>query len=83
MAANPDSPPVNPSQIMELSTAYWGSQILFTANRLQLFDALAAKALDATEVAGQLGLDARMTELFLNACVGVGLCEKSEQGYSN
>ena len=42
MAANPDKarPQADPSVVAELSTAYWGSQTLFTANRLGLFDLL-------------------------------------------
>lgn len=83
MAAKPEGMPVDPSRVIELSTAYWGSQVLFTANRLRLFDVLAGQSLSAQEVAAQLELDARMTGLFLNACVGVGLCEKSGQSYSN
>lgn len=85
MAANPKdaAPPVDPSLVIGLSTAYWGSQILFTANRLRIFDALAEKPRNANELAETLGLDPGMTALFLNACVGIGLCEKSDQGYAN
>lgn len=68
---------------MQLSTAYWASQVLLTANRLGLFDALAAGPLNAAETAARLGLDPRMTALFLNACVGIGLCEKDGDVYSN
>ena len=39
--------------------------------------------MSAETVAAELQLDARMTELFLNACTGLGLCEKSERGYAN
>ena len=85
MAANPKdaAPPVDPSPLIGLSTAYWGSQILFTANRLRIFDALAEKPCSANELAESLQLDPRMTALFMNACIGIGLCEKSEQGYAN
>lgn len=79
MAANPEqgTQAPDPSRIMGLCTAYWGSQTLMTANRIGLFDALAAGPLTAAEVAGHLGLDTRMTTLFLNACVALGLCERS------
>lgn len=85
MAANPDNarPPADPSVVAQLSTAYWGSQVLFTANRLGLFDLLGDGPLAAGDVAAKLELDPRMTELFLNACVGIGLCESSAQGYAN
>ena len=84
MAADPNSAaPADPSRIIELSTAYWGSQVLLTANRLGVFDLLAKGALTSDEVAERLKLDPRMTSLFLNACVGVGLCEKQADRYAN
>jgi len=73
----------DPSRIIALSTAYWGSQTLITANRLGVFDLLAAGPLASSEVSDRLQLDPRMTELFLNACVGLGLCEKQDNHYSN
>ena len=85
MAADPDKamPPPDPSGIMALSTAYWGSQTLITANRLGIFDLLADGAKSAAEIAGELGLDARMTGLFLNALAGLGLLEKAGETYAN
>lgn len=74
---------VDPSRIMALSTAFWGSQTLITANRLGIFDVLAGGALGSAEVATRLQLDPRMTELFLNACVGLGLCEKDDNRFAN
>ena len=85
MAANPDNarPTADPSVIAQLSTAYWGSQVLFTANRLGLFDLLSDGPLASDDVAAGLELEPRMTQLFLNACVGIGLCDKTAQGYAN
>lgn len=74
---------IDPSDIMSLSTAFWGSQTLLTANRLGLFDALAEGRQTAASVADRLKLDGRATVLFLNACVALGLCEKEEDQYSN
>ncbi len=68
---------------MALTTAYWGSQTLLTASRIGLFDALAEEGRTPAELAAQLGLDARATVLLLNACVGLGLCEKHDDRYSN
>jgi SAM-dependent methyltransferase len=76
-------PHPDPSRIMALSTAYWGSQTLMTANRLGVFDLLAEAPATAADVGRRLGLDTRMTELFLNACAGLGLCEKDGERYSN
>jgi hypothetical protein len=36
---------------MQLSTAYWGSQTLLTANRVKLFDALDGGSLTAEDAA--------------------------------
>jgi len=44
----------DPSAIVRLSTAYWESQTLLTANRLRLFDFLADGARSADEVAAGL-----------------------------
>ena len=73
----------DPGSIMALSTAYWGSQTLLTANRLQLFGALSEGALTAGEIAAKLQLDDRATVLLMNACVALGLCEKDASRYSN
>jgi len=74
---------VDPSAIMALSTAYWGSQTLLTANRIKLFDTLAGGPLSSEDIAAQLKLDVRATELLLNACVSLGLCEKDAGQFSN
>jgi predicted O-methyltransferase YrrM len=73
----------DPSAIVRLSTAYWDSQTLLTANRLRLFDALADGARSADEVASALSLDARATGLMLRACAGLGLLQESDGQFSN
>lgn len=73
----------NPSSIMALSTAYWQSQTLLTANRIKLFDALSDGALSAEKIATKLDLNPRATALLLNACVALGLCEKNADQYGN
>ncbi len=73
----------DPTGIMALCTAYWGSQTLLTANRLKLFDTLASGDLTSKAVAEKLDLKPRPTALLLNACVALGLCEKKSDHYSN
>lgn len=73
----------DPSSIVRLSTAYWESQTLLTANRLRLFDALADGARSADEVASALSLDARSTALFLRACVGLGFLTEKVGRFEN
>jgi len=73
----------DPSAIVRLSTAYWDSQVLLTANRLRVFDALAAGPRSADEVAATLQLDPRSTRLFLRACAGLGLLELEGERFRN
>ena len=77
-AAIPD-----PTPIVRLSTAYWESQTLLTANRLRLFDFLADGARSADEVAAGLQLDPRSTALLLRACVGLGFLQETDQRFEN
>jgi predicted O-methyltransferase YrrM len=73
----------DPSPIMRLTTAYWESQVLLTANRIGLFTAIGDKTLDAAGVAEQLGTAVRPTQLLLRACVGLGLLTESAEGFAN
>jgi cyclopropane fatty-acyl-phospholipid synthase-like methyltransferase len=73
----------DPSSIMALSTGYWASQTLLTANRLKLFDVLAGDGKTAEYVAGKLELNVRATTLLLNACVALGLCECDDGNFVN
>ena len=65
----------DPSAVMQLSTAYWGSQALLTANRIGLFTALGDGVKSTEDLAAELGLDERGARLLLDACVGLGLLE--------
>ena len=73
----------DPSSIVRLSTAFWESQALLTANRLKVFDFLADGARSAEAVAAGLQLDARSTALLLRACVGLGFLSESPAGFEN
>jgi len=73
----------DPSPLVRLSTAYWDSQTLLTANRLRIFDVMAESGKTADEVATALGLDARATGLFLRACVGLDLLREREGRFEN
>ena len=63
----------DPGPIVRLTTAYWDSQALLTANRLQLFDQLASGPRSVEQVAASLGLDARMTGLLLRVLASLDL----------
>lgn len=73
----------DPSRLMEMSTAYWSAQTLLTANRLGLFTALSGGAKAVEQVSRELGIHPRPAQLFLRACVGLGLLEEDDGRFSN
>lgn len=82
MSSEPQARP-DPGFLMKLSTAYWDSQTLLTANRVGLFGLLAESPLGVDAIAGRLGTQPRPTLLLLNACVGLGLLEKDGERFRN
>ncbi len=73
----------DPGPIVRLSTAYWDSQVLLTANRLRIFDQFATGPRTADQVASALGLDARMTGLLLRVLASLGLLEVRDGAFVN
>lgn len=82
-APQPSPGAIDPSSIVRLSTAYWESQTLLTANRLRLFDFLADGARTADDVAAGLRLDPRSTVLLLRACVGLDFLTERDGRFEN
>ena len=74
----------DPSRIVDLASAFYGSCVLFAASDLGLFSCLAARG-QATndEVASALGLDLRGSRLLLDGCVALGLLVKDGSQYRN
>ncbi len=78
--ASSQTGPLAPGAIMSLSTAYWGSQTLLTANRLRLFEAIEKGANTISDISQALTIKERPAALFLNACVALGiLCFENER----
>lgn len=73
MPESPIDKPLSPGLIMQLTTAYWGSQTLFSALRIGLFDALSKGAMDMVELSETLGTSPRHTRLLVQACAALGL----------
>lgn len=69
--------------IFSLVFGYRATMALFAATELDVFNRLRARPATAAEVAGQVGSHAPSTELLLDACVGLGLLEKSAGRYAN
>jgi len=68
---------------MDLSSAYYGSAILFAASDIGVFGALAAAPQTCPDLAQKLQLDERAARLLLDGCVTVGLLEKTGDQYRN
>ncbi|XP_045151900.1 probable bifunctional dTTP/UTP pyrophosphatase/methyltransferase protein [Echinops telfairi] len=79
-----DAPPPVPWELLGLMDGFQGSQVLFTACRLAVFDVLKDGALlSAAEVAGRIEASLSGTEWLLAACADLGLLERREEGYCN
>jgi predicted O-methyltransferase YrrM len=74
---------LNPARLLALSTGYWDSQTLLTANRMGLFALLQKEAMTLEQVSSGLGTQIKGTRLLLNACIALGLVEKSDGKYAN
>ena len=74
---------IDPSMLIKLSTAYWESQTLLTANRLGLFEQLAPGGRSLQDVCDALQTQPRHTKLFLNSCIALGLVAEHAGAYSN
>ncbi len=75
--------PPDPSHIMALSTAFWDSQALLTANRIGVFEKLAGTSMSAEALATEMRADPRALRLLLNACVGLELLTEEQGSYAN
>ena len=75
-------PRLDPSPILALSTAYWDSQTLLTANRMGLFDLLSKGAMTLQQVAEGLDIQPHGCRLLLNACIALELVQQQDGKYA-
>lgn len=76
--------PPDPSNIISLASAFYGSSVLFAASDLGVFGKLASLGeASSADVARELNLSPRGAELLLNGCVAVGLLDKSGELFRN
>jgi precorrin-6B methylase 2 len=74
----------DPSHIIQLASAFYGSCVLFTASDLGVFKLLAERGKATAEsLAAALELSPRGSRLLLDACVAVGLLDKADGYYQN
>ena len=67
----------DPHHIVEMSSAYYGSAVLFSASDLGIFGALAGGPKSAPQLAEELKLDGQAARILLDSCVTLGLLEKT------
>uniref|UniRef100_A0A4X1TCB8 Acetylserotonin O-methyltransferase like n=1 Tax=Sus scrofa TaxID=9823 RepID=A0A4X1TCB8_PIG len=75
--------PPFPTGLLELMDAFKASKALFTACKLQVFDVLQDQPLKAADVARRIDASTGGTERLLDACVALGLLDRTDRGYSN
>uniref|UniRef100_A0A8D0WNT5 Acetylserotonin O-methyltransferase like n=1 Tax=Sus scrofa TaxID=9823 RepID=A0A8D0WNT5_PIG len=76
--------PPFPTGLLELMDAFKASKSLFTACKLQVFDVLQDQGpLKAADVARRIDASTGGTERLLDACVALGLLDRTDRGYSN
>ncbi|MFW6099379.1 MAG: methyltransferase [Thermodesulfobacteriota bacterium] len=73
----------NPARMLEVSGSYWASCTLHAAVKLDLFSLIEAGHTTSSQLAHELGLNARGTATLLNALVAMGLLTKDQTHYAN
>lgn len=73
----------DPTQIIDLANAFYGSGILFAATDAGVFGAIGDQTRSAAEIAGATGNDPHAMRLLLDACSALGLVIKDEDRYRN
>jgi predicted O-methyltransferase YrrM len=71
------------AQLMQMTTGYWRSQVLFAASELGVFEALARGPLPAADIAARCASSPAYTERLLNGCVACDLLEKRDGRFAN
>jgi len=75
--------PQDAAKVMDLATAYWGSQVILTANRLNLFEIIARGNHSVDQIADASNTRPRPLRLMLKACISLGLLEETPEGFKN
>ena len=84
MTAGEGRAQVTPARLMDLASAFYGSSALFAASDGGVFAFLDQRGTATLEdVAGACALDLRGGRLLLDACVALGLLNKTHERYAN
>jgi len=71
------------ARLDQIAGGYRGSQVLFTAVRLGIFDALGIRKMPAEKLAVRLATDLRATRILCDSLVPLGLLTKHGRRYAN
>jgi len=74
---------MNPTRVLDLANAFWGSATLFAAADCGVFAALGRGPATREELAVGIGLPPRSLGMLLDALVGLELLTKAEGRYAN
>jgi SAM-dependent methyltransferase len=77
------TPARGPGEILGISGAYWKSLALHAGVRLDLFTVIGDGRLDGAEIARRVGGDERGVTTLLEALAGLGLLERTADGFAN
>ena len=75
-------PHSNPAQILQTGFGFFGSKVLLSAVKLELFTLLAEGSLTGPELESRLGLHPRATYDFLDALVALKMLDREGNGHS-
>jgi acetylserotonin N-methyltransferase len=73
----------DPALVLDLLEAFRRSKTMFAAVQLGVFDSLAQQPHELATLASRLACDPDSLERLLDACVGLGLLQRTAEGYLN
>jgi predicted O-methyltransferase YrrM len=77
------NPKLNPMAVAMMSSAYWNSCVLHTAQRFDVFNQIGTGKATSQHLAEKCGADPRGMEILLIACTSLGLLDRKDGHYRN
>jgi hypothetical protein len=74
---------LDPMRVMEISSAYWQSKVLHTAQRFDIFSRLKDQSATAAELAAECQADPRGMDILLIAVTALGFLDRKKGRYQN
>ncbi len=74
---------LNPMAVAMMSSAYWNSCIIHTAQRFDVFNQIGTGQATAEDLAGKCGADPRGMEILLISATSLGLLQRKDGEYRN